>query len=109
MKTVSALDVRKRFGQILDEAGRGERIVIERAGQPIAALVPLSDLAVVDPGQRRARQLAAHAEMRRLALEIAALPGREAFDATEFIRRDRDRDGRWADIVDAVAESKEQS
>jgi hypothetical protein len=47
--------------------------------------------------------------MRRLALEIAALPGREAFDATEFIRRDRDRDGRLADIVDAVAESKEQS
>ena len=37
------------------------------------------------------------------------MPGREAFDATEFIRRDRDRDGRWVDIVDAVAESKEQS
>ena len=42
MKTVTALDVRKHFGRLLDEAGRGERFVIERAGQPIAALVPLS-------------------------------------------------------------------
>ena len=40
MKTVSALDVRKRFGQLLDEAAAGERLLIERAGQPIAALVP---------------------------------------------------------------------
>ncbi len=106
MKTVSALDVRKRFGQILDEAGRGERIVIERAGQPIAALVPLSDLVGVDPDQRRARRLAALDEMRRLAREIAALPGREAFDATEFIRRDRD--GRAAHILNAIAKSKRQ-
>jgi len=41
MKTVSALDVRKHFGQLLDEAAAGERIIIERAGQPRAALVPL--------------------------------------------------------------------
>src|ERR1700675_922719 len=106
MKTVTALDVRKHFGQVLDEAGRGERIVIERAGQPIAALVPLSDLAAVDPEQKRARQLAAHDEIRRLAHEIAAMPGREPFDAVEFIRRDRDRDGRWDDPPNAPAEQE---
>jgi prevent-host-death family protein len=100
MKTVTALDVRKHFGRLLDEAGRGERIVIERAGQPIAALVPLSDLAAVDPEQQRARRLAAVDEMRRLAREIAAEPGREPFDAVAFIRRDRDRDGRWDDSPD---------
>jgi prevent-host-death family protein len=106
MKTVTALDVRRHFGQLLDEAGRGERIVIERAGQPIAALVPLSDLAAVDPDQRRARRLAALEEMRRLAREIAAQPGGEGFDATEFIRRDRD--SRAAHILNAIAESKRQ-
>ena len=106
MKTVTALDLRKHFGQLLDEAGRGERIVIERAGQPIAALVPLSDLVTVDPEQKRARQLAAHEELRRLARELAAEPGREAFDAVEFIRRDRD--SRAAHIMDAIAESKRQ-
>jgi prevent-host-death family protein len=104
VKTVTALDLRKHFGRLLDEAGRGERIVIERAGQPIAALVPLSDLVAVDPEQKRARQLAAHEELRRLAREFAAEPGREPFDAVEFIRRDRD--GRAAHIMDAIAESR---
>ncbi len=90
MKTVSALDVRKRFGQILDEAGRGERIVIERAGQPIAALVPLSDLAAVDPEQKRARQLAALDELRRLARETDELYPMPGFDAVAAVRADRD-------------------
>lgn len=69
MKTVSALEVRKRFGAILDEAAAGEQIVIERAGQPIAALVPLRDLYEVTPETRRARRLEAIAEMQRLAHE----------------------------------------
>ncbi|MGH2407381.1 MAG: type II toxin-antitoxin system Phd/YefM family antitoxin [Candidatus Limnocylindrales bacterium] len=106
---MTALDVRKHFGQLLDEAGRGERIVIERAGQPIAALVPLSDLAAVDPEEKRAQRLAAHEEMRRLAREFAAEPGREPFDAVAFIRRDRDRDGRWDDVSEAEADPKSQT
>jgi prevent-host-death family protein len=108
MKTVTALDVRKHFGQLLDEASRGERIVIERAGQPIAALVPLSDLAAVDPEQKRAQRLAALEEMRRLAREFAGEPGRQPFDAVEFIRRDRDRDGRWDDTPAMRAERQRQ-
>ena len=31
MRSVSALDVRKHFGQLLDEAAAGERLIIERA------------------------------------------------------------------------------
>jgi prevent-host-death family protein len=58
MRTVSALDVRKHFGEIVDQAAGGERIVIERAGQPIAAIVPLADLELVDPERRRAARLA---------------------------------------------------
>lgn len=69
MKTVSALEVRKRFGAILDEAAAGEQIVIERAGQPVAALVPLSDLHEITPERRRERRLEAIAEIRRLAHE----------------------------------------
>ncbi len=69
MKTVSALEVRKRFGAILDEAAAGEQIVIERAGQPVAALVPLSDLYEVTPETRKRRRLEAIAEIKRLAHE----------------------------------------
>lgn len=67
MRTVTALDVRRRFGQIVDEAAAGERIVIERAGQPVAALVPLADLELVEPGRRRAARLAALDDIRQLA------------------------------------------
>lgn len=90
MKTVSALDVRRRFGQLLDEAAAGERIVIERAGIPLAALVPLSDLADVDPARATARQMAALAEIRRLVAE--APPAPPGWNATAFMRSDRDRD-----------------
>jgi prevent-host-death family protein len=65
MRTVSALDVRRRFGEIVDQAAAGERIVIERAGQPIAALVPLADLELVDPERRTTARLAAIDEIER--------------------------------------------
>lgn len=90
MKTVSALEVRRRFGQLLDEAAAGERIVIERAGMPLAALVPLSDLADADPAAVVGRQLAALAEIRRLVAE--APPAPPGWDANAAVRADRDRD-----------------
>jgi prevent-host-death family protein len=90
MKTVSALDVRRRFGQLLDEAAAGERIVIERAGIPLAALVPLSDLAGSDPARAAERHLAALAEVRRLVAEAPIAPA--GWDAARFVRSDRDRD-----------------
>jgi prevent-host-death family protein len=68
MRTVSALDVRRRFGEIVDRAAAGERIVIERAGHPVAAMVPLADLELVDPERRRAARLAALDDIRKLAL-----------------------------------------
>jgi prevent-host-death family protein len=90
MKTVSALDVRARFGELLDEAAAGERIVIERAGQPRAALVPLEDLRVLDPAVRQARQRAALGEIRRMA-RLRPFP--EGFDAASTIRQMRDERG----------------
>jgi len=67
MKTVSALEVRRSLGRILDEAAAGEQIVIERAGQPIAALIPMSDFREVSVDTRRQRRLDAIAEIQRLA------------------------------------------
>jgi prevent-host-death family protein len=83
MRTVSALDVRKRFGQFLDDAAGGERIVIERAGQPLAALVPLSDLQAVDPTLAIERRLAALDRIERFARTVQRPPG---FDAVTAIR-----------------------
>ena len=59
MRTISALEVRAKFGQVLDEAAAGERFIVERAGAPVAAIVPLRDLELSDPAVIRARRLAA--------------------------------------------------
>jgi prevent-host-death family protein len=86
MRSVSALEVRKHFGQLLDEAARGERVIIERAGQPIAALVPLSDLADLDPDSRRRDRLRAINEIAQAGKRNPAPAG---FDAAEMIREQR--------------------
>ena len=86
MRSVSALDVRKHFGQLLDEAAAGERLVIERAGVPVAALVPLSDLAASDPDRRRAERLEAIEDIRRLARRH---PYQGDSDSVQIIREQR--------------------
>lgn len=41
-RTIGAFDARRRFGKILNEVGsRGDQYVVERHGQPIAAVVPI--------------------------------------------------------------------
>ena len=59
MKTISALEVRAKFGQVLDEAAAGERFIVERAGAPVAAIVPLRDLELSDPAVTKDRRMAA--------------------------------------------------
>ncbi len=87
---MSALDARKRFGQLLDEAAGGERLVIERAGQPIAALVPLSDLAELDPDRRLRERLRAIDEIARAAKRRPSTAGLDAADAVRQQRRLRE-------------------
>jgi prevent-host-death family protein len=46
MKHITALKARRNLGQLLEEVYyRGSRYVIERAGRPMAAVVPLSQCA----------------------------------------------------------------
>ena len=49
MRTVTAMDMRKRLGEILDAASAGERILIERDHRPLAYLVSVEDAARLDP------------------------------------------------------------
>lgn len=89
MRSVSALEVRAKFGQVLDGAAAGERIVIERAGRPVAALVPLADLDLLDPERIRERRRAGVQELARLGEEARRRLG--TLDAAALVRRDRDR------------------
>lgn len=89
MRTISALDVRARFGQVLDEAAAGERFIVERAGLPVAAIVPLRDLEASDPERIRARRLAAVDQLVRMRAADRR-PRPTAEEIVGWIRRDRD-------------------
>jgi prevent-host-death family protein len=100
VKTVSALDMRKNFGQLLDEAAAGERIIIERAGQPLAVLVPMEDLDLVDPARRLAQRREALDELIRMARRRPFPHGIGARAVRES------RDEREAHIAAVIAENR---
>jgi prevent-host-death family protein len=100
MRSVSALDVRKHFGQLLDEAAAGERLIIERAGQPVAALVPLSDLPEARREQRIQRRRDAIRDIARLARQK---PVSHEIDAASLIREQRRQ--RTTQILRAVEDA----
>jgi prevent-host-death family protein len=42
-KTISAFEARRQFGSVLDDvAGRGDHVIVERHGKPVAAVLPIS-------------------------------------------------------------------
>jgi prevent-host-death family protein len=91
MRSISALDVRARFGQVLDEAAAGERFIVERGGLPIAAIVPLSDVDHLDPDRVRERRLEAAAEVVTHGRRYRMLhPEHVDGMAAQWIREDRD-------------------
>jgi prevent-host-death family protein len=72
-KTVGAFEVRRSFGRILQEvAAKGDRVVVERHGEPIAAVVP------IDVYNQWKRSRAEFFARMRTASERAALSPEEA-------------------------------
>ena len=96
MRTISALELRKKLGQILDAAAAGERIVIERDRRPLAMLVPIEDGQRLDesPDEEQRRFEAALDRLdefrERMAREYPEML--EGPDAVTSIRQDRSRD-----------------
>ena len=42
-KTINAFEIRRTFGKVLqDVLGKGDRFVVERHGEPVAVVVPVS-------------------------------------------------------------------
>jgi antitoxin (DNA-binding transcriptional repressor) of toxin-antitoxin stability system len=94
MRTVSALDVRKKLGQLLDEASAGQRILIERDRKPLAMLVSVEEgMRLVDDEEESvARALAALDRLdefrERMAREHPEAAGGP--DAVTLIRQQRE-------------------
>ena len=46
VKVISAMEARKRFGEIMNRVAlRGERFIIKRAGKPLVSLTPIAEKA----------------------------------------------------------------
>jgi antitoxin (DNA-binding transcriptional repressor) of toxin-antitoxin stability system len=91
MKTISAMDLRRRLGATLDQAASGERIIIERDRRPLAMLVPYSRARAGDETdeERRLRVGAALASLKKFGERIRKeYPGGP--DAAMAVRWDRD-------------------
>ena len=49
MTVIGVADAKRRFSELLDRVGAGERIVVARRGKPAVALVPPEDLVASPP------------------------------------------------------------
>ena len=93
MRVITALDLRKSLGSVLDQASAGERFVIERDHRPLAVLVSVEDGHRLedDIEARRARTLAAITRLQAIGDRIRdRVPN--APDAVTAVRLDRDSD-----------------
>ena len=92
MRTVTALDVRKHLGELLDAASAGERILIERDHRPMAVLISVEEAERLGESreERVKRVDAALERLTALAREMAQHRPPDAPDAVESIRLDRE-------------------
>jgi len=68
MSTVTALEAKTRFGELLDRVSRGEEIVITRHEKPVARIIP--------EGRSSLRQVReAASELKALRLQMARRRG----------------------------------
>jgi len=93
MRVITALDLRRSLGRVLDEASAGERFVIERDRRPLAVLMSVEDgnRLTDDADARRARTRAALDRLEALGRELRRRTP-NAPDAVTAVRLDRDRD-----------------
>jgi len=111
MRTVTALELRGKLGELLDAASAGERIVIERDRRPMAVLVSLEDAHRLDDDreERRRRSLAALDRLDRFRERMAREHPEELDrpDGATVIRQERE--ARTAHIEDVIRLANERA
>jgi prevent-host-death family protein len=95
MRTVTAMDMRKRLGEILDAASAGERILIERDHRPLAYLVSVEAGDRLDPATEDliARRRAALDRLLELGSRMRERypPPDDGLTDAEWLRQEHDR------------------
>jgi prevent-host-death family protein len=88
MKTMSALEVRKKFGSVLDLVSKkGVPVTISRANKPLAVLVPARDYQARNAGKESRLRLAAEKILEWKKLHLQKIKG---IDAVKLLRESRE-------------------
>ena len=87
-KTIGAFELRRQFGKVLQEVvAKGDRFVVERHGEAVAAVVP------IELYQQWKRSRSAFFDKLRQAQQRASLPPEEAdalaSEAVKAVRSDK--------------------
>ena len=67
-RRVSAVEARKRLGELLEDVHRGDEVVIERAGKPMAVMVPAKRYDALERNRNRILDFMERAQERNLDL-----------------------------------------
>ncbi len=105
MRTVTAMELRRRLGEILDAAAAGEPITIERDGRPMAVLVTPEAAARLDQSERARieRGLAALDRLDAFRERMARLhpEPEDGLTTVEWLRREREsRADQIAEVIE---------
>ena len=91
VKKVNALKVRQNLGEVLEKVYyKGDRYVIERAGKPMAAVVPLKVLEDYDANKEELFGLIKKAQRRNTRVKPEVVE-REVAEAVRSVRAKRSR------------------
>ena len=76
--SITALEAKTRFGQLLDRVSRGEEVVVTRHDKPVARIVPVDrpareEVRAAVAGLRELRRAIAGRRKHQPALEIAEI------------------------------------
>jgi len=88
-RTISAVEARKRLGEILESVYyRGDEVIIERAGKPMAVVIPSSRYEAMERKRDRMWELIAEAHERNKDVPPEVIE-REIEEAIKDVRAER--------------------
>jgi prevent-host-death family protein len=94
-RRLSAVEARKKFGEILEGVYyRGDEVVIERAGKPMAVVIPISRYEAIERSRERLLQLIEKAQERNKDVPYEVIERDVAAAIAEVRRQPRRRSTR---------------
>jgi prevent-host-death family protein len=88
-RTISAVEARKRLGEVLESVYyRGDEVIIERAGKPMAVVIPSSRYDAIERNRERLREMIEEVHERNTDVPYEVIQ-KEVDEAIREVRAER--------------------